>query len=236
MSTKIGILVEGVIDLALLPPLLTRIAQEHAGYKWPVSATDLSLQLQIPSRGHGSVLVAVRTLFREFQKVEVAHRYDYAGFVILLDRKTRPVQEEIRKLIGTDSRFVLGIAIEEIEAWWLADRKNTIAWAGLEEPLPRDLRYAARDYNAEKDENPKQTLSELTAVAERFDRVYGDGDEDMAREFAAFWETHVPLEVLRAQCSQGFGAFERDAANLFRRMKTARSAPKTSRRSRGKKA
>ena len=72
------------------------------------------------------------------------------------------MQEEIRQLIAGHARFVMGVAIEEIEAWWLADRRNTLAWAHLVPRPPAHCRYAAADYHAESDPDPKATLDELT--------------------------------------------------------------------------
>ncbi len=36
MSTRVGIITEGPIDQALLPPLLSRIAELRAEFRWPV--------------------------------------------------------------------------------------------------------------------------------------------------------------------------------------------------------
>ena len=135
MSTKIGIIAEGPIDHALLPALLERIARDRAGYNWPVRPEDVAEVFQIRKRGHGGVLETVRKLVAALS----TDVYDHAFFVIMLDRRTRPVQEEIRTLISPHGRFVMGIAIEEIEAWWLADRRNTLAWAGMTDSLPATI-------------------------------------------------------------------------------------------------
>ena len=42
VSTKVGIIAEGPIDYVLIPALMERIAQDQAGYKWPVSPDDLA--------------------------------------------------------------------------------------------------------------------------------------------------------------------------------------------------
>jgi hypothetical protein len=144
--------------------------------------------------------------------------YDHAFFVILLDRRTRPVQDEIRALIGAHGRFVLGIAIEEIEAWWLADRRNTLEWAGLAESLPAHCRYADGRYHAERDDEPKKTLDELTRESDRLDRYYGDGSVELAIEFAEdYWKEFAHLDDIRAQCTQGYRPFEKDVTQHFRR-------------------
>lgn len=214
MSTKIGIIAEGPIDHALLPPLLERIARDRADYTWPVQPDDLAEVFQIRKRGHGGVLETVRKLIA----VLSSNVYDHAFFVILLDRRTRPVQEEIRSLIAPHPRFILGIAIEEIEAWWLADRTNTLAWTDLAKALPSHCRYAHKKYRAERDDDPKKTLDELTREFGRFDRYYGEGSVDMAVEFAEdYWKESAYIDGIRAQCHQGYRPFEREVIQRFRR-------------------
>jgi len=53
MSTRVGIIAEGAIDLALLPPILRRIAEERAGVNWPVQVADAFEWLQMRPRGQG---------------------------------------------------------------------------------------------------------------------------------------------------------------------------------------
>ncbi len=53
MSTRVGIIAEGPIDLALLPPILSRIAEERAGVNWPVQVADAFEWLQMRPRGQG---------------------------------------------------------------------------------------------------------------------------------------------------------------------------------------
>ena len=145
--------------------------------------------------------------------------FDHAFFVIILDRRTRTVQQQINRLLRNRSRFALGVAIEEIEAWWLGDRKNTLAWAGLN-ALPSDARYAAERYKAERDPEPKKTLDELTRLSDRFDRFYGEGNMDMAIEFGEdYWRRFAHLDAIRTECPQGYGRLERVAANRFRSAK-----------------
>lgn len=124
MSTKIGIIAEGPIDHCLLPPLLGRIARERADYGWPVTSDDVAEVFSIRKRGHGGVLETVRRLVKALDAIDDQRAF----YVILLDRRTKAVQEEIKKLLENRDRFVLGIAIEEIEAWWLGDPENTLAW------------------------------------------------------------------------------------------------------------
>ncbi len=180
MSTRIGIIAEGPIDHCLLPPLLGRIARERADYGWPLTSEDVAEVFSIRKRGHGGVLETVRRLVKALDAIDDQRAF----YVILLDRRTKAVQEEIKKLLENRDRFVLGIAIEEIEAWWLGDRTNTLAWAGLKANLPAGCRHAKVKYQSERDDAPKKTLDELTQISDRFDRCYGEGNKDLAQEFA----------------------------------------------------
>lgn len=218
MSTKIGVIAEGPIDHLLLPALLSRIAAEKADFTWPLHSEDAADLFAIRKRGHGGVLETVRRLV----KVLDTAYFEHACFVILLDRRTKGVQDRIRKLIQGRDRFVLGIAIEEIEAWWLGDRRNTLAWANFDgTPLP-SCRYAVQDYHAESDDRPKLTLDELTRLSERFDRCYGEGNVDLAREFAEdYWRSNAQLDQMAGQCPRGFGVFQSEVSACFRRIKTA---------------
>lgn len=216
MSTKIGVIAEGPIDHILLRALLGRIAEEKVGFKWPLEPEDVAELFAIRKRGHGGVLETVRHLV----KVLDSQYFDHACFVILLDRRTKGTQDRVRKLIRGRDRFVLGIAIEEIEAWWLGDRCNTLAWTGLGETAPRGSRYAIENYHAENDDDPKHTLDELTRSSARFDRCYGDGNVDMAREFAEnYWRDCAQLDQIAGQCPQGFGDFQSQVSGSFQRIK-----------------
>jgi len=213
MSTKIGIIAEGPIDHVLLPELLGRISQDKADFGWPIDTEDVAELFPVRKRGHGGVLDAIRRLVKALN----TQYYDHACFVILLDRRTRAVQQEIRKLIRGKDRFVLGVAIEEIEAWWLGDRTNTLAWSGLRDRLPEHCRYGARKYKAERDPGPKKTLDELTRLSNRFDRHYGEGNTDMATEFAEdYWRHDARLDEIASQCPKGFGPFQKKMTNRFR--------------------
>jgi len=126
----------------------------------------------------------------------------------------------------------MGVAIEEIEAWWLADRRNTLAWAHLLPRPPAHCRYATADYHAESDPDPKATLDELTRESDHFDRFYGEGNVDMATEFAEnYWKPSAWLDDIRTQCSAGYRPFEDDVTQCFRL--AARLASPRSHRSHG---
>ncbi len=216
MSTKIGIIAEGPIDHCLLPALLEQIARQRADYSWPVSADDVTQRFCIRKRGFGGVLASVRRLVEVLETGE----FDHAFFVIVLDRRTEAAQSAIKNMLANRDRFVLGIAIEEIEAWWLGDRENTLAWSGLKNGPPHDCRYAQRDYRSERDKDPKRTLDELTRISDRFDRYYGEGNVDLAHDFAEnFWRRSARLDDIRGQCPQGYRPFEKAVTQQFRSAK-----------------
>lgn len=216
MSTRVGIVAEGPIDLALLPPILRRVAQERAGVTWPIQVADAFEWLQMRPCGHGGVWMAIRRIVHVLQRQA---DLPYAFIVILLDRRTQKIQRKVRKLIAGKDRFMLAVAQEEIEAWWLGDRTNTLGWLGFREP-PANTRYAANGYLAERDDSPKRTLHDLTEKSERLDRLYGEGNFDLARDFAERWDGNVRLKEIETQCPQQFPPFCGEAAQAFRRTKS----------------
>jgi hypothetical protein len=217
MSTKIGIITEGPIDELLLSALLEQIAKQRASLGWPIHVEEARDYFPIRKRGAGGVLNVVKSLVQALS----TQPFDHFCFVILLDRRTKPVQRKIHRLISGKTRFVLAIAVEEIEAWWLGDRSNTLAWADLAERLPDGCRYAMKGYRAERDKQPKKTLDELTRHSNKFDRFYGDGSVELASDFAdAYWRTRARLQEICTQCPQGFRPFQDEMTNRFRQMKT----------------
>lgn len=220
-ATRVGIIAEGPTDHALLPALLERIARDRAAFDWPVLGEDAALVLPVRKRGHGGVLDAVRRMVAALRSG--AALADYSFFVIVLDRRTNAVQTRVKRLIRGEDRFVLAIAIEEIEAWWLGDRVNTLAFFQLGDELPAGLRYAERGYKAERDSRPKRTLDELTEVSEAVDSRYGVGNARLALDFAEGWRNTARLAAIEGQCPRGFGTFAGAAANALRRAKARAS-------------
>jgi hypothetical protein len=70
--------------------------------------------------------------------------------------------------------------------------------------------------------NPKYTLHELTEKSTHVDRVYGEGNLDLAREFAELWDEKVRLNEIESQCPQQFPPFCSDTTQAFRRAKSGR--------------
>ena len=216
MSTRVGVICEGPIDVALLAALLHRIAHNKAEYTWPVAASDLDETLRLRTTGHGAVVKKLERIIRVLDRGETS---DCRFFVIVLDhKKTDKVQQELRALVARRRRsFILGIAIEEIEAWWLADRSYTLTWLGLTDDDIAGCAYATPDYSPERDSTPKRTLTELTRISERCSRPYGTGDKELAADFAEDWREHASIQVIEHDCARGFEPFSNAVASAFKR-------------------
>ena len=219
-STRVGVIAEGPIDHALLSPLLQRIAHDRAEYAWPVSGDDVGPMIRMRKRGAGGVLEAVRTLVKALRGLQQFS--SQAFFVIVLDRRTHAEQRQIGKLVRGDHRFVMGVAIEEIEAWWLGDRSATLGWLRLAEGDVHALSYGKERYKAERDRDPKGTLDELTRASGAVESVYGrNGNLSLAREFAETWSDAADLDAIEQQCPRGFRPFATKTSAAFRRARSS---------------
>ncbi len=215
-ATRIGIISEGRIDQLLVGALIECIARERAKFTWPLMPNDAAEIFPVRKRGHGAVFETVERLVKALE----GSLYDqYAFFVIVLDNRATAAQRRIRRLIRGQTRFVFGIAIQEIEAWWLGDRVNTLEWFGLTAVVPKAARYWGRRYTAEKDPSPKRTLDELTQLSPAVDRRYGQGNAQLAQEFADVWKHTARLEGVEFQCPRGFRPFCQDATDALKRAK-----------------
>src|SRR4051794_33828429 len=165
---KVTLVAEGPIDQALIPKLMSRIA-EKVRIRWPIDfSEDFRLAL-IRKTGHGGVLEKVRMVVKQIGDSD-SSRPDV--LVIVLDyKKTAAVAEEIRKLTRGIGWIVFGIAIEEIEAWWLADQTQTLAWLRMSRSDAQQLGYGP-DYAPESDKDPKSTLDRLTANSDAVEFTY----------------------------------------------------------------
>jgi hypothetical protein len=127
---------------------------------------------------------------------------------------------EVRRLIAGTHLFVIGIAIEEIEAWWLADRRNTLAWTGLQGEPPGQLEYLRQGYSPEGDQDPKRTLDELTNASPLLELRYGRGNAGLAFEFAdRYWSDGADLGAIEIGCPHGFAPFCNEATERLSREK-----------------
>lgn len=212
---RIGLILEGTTDRPLLHSLLTRIAQERASITWPLSAEDMAEVVPIRKRGQGGV---VATLRQVIQALDAADPPLHDFYVVLLDHRTKQEHAAVRKFISGRPKFVFGTAIEEIEAWWLADRRSTLAWLGLDEVAASRAGYDVQTYKAEKDPDPKHTLDKLTRISDSCDRPYGRGHTGLAEDFAEYWKDTAELGVIETQCPKGFRPFCQKSENTMTRV------------------
>ena len=212
---KIGLLCEGGIDYAIIPSLVEQIARTQAGIRWPVRPDDVVERVGgIRRGGFGQVQKAVQKLCLLIDQPPFS---EYAFFLIVLDRDTRQTQSAIKKYIkGHGKKFVIGIAIQKVEAWWLADRRNTLEWLALPNLSDPSCRYCAAGYAPEKDPTPKKTLDELTKLSPLLSSTYGDGNSQLAAEFASLWNTRAEIDQIKAACPKGFAPFCKKTAAALR--------------------
>lgn len=201
---RVVIITEGRIDDILLPPLIQRIAYDN-GITWPLDLeTDYHI-VPIRKAGHGGVKERIVRVINNRSEERV---YNADALIAVLDyRKTQETIAEIKRTISSFHQFVLGIAKYEIEAWWLADQTQTLAWLNLTRENANSVGYDA-DYAAEHDEEPKKTLNLLTTISDKVEEVYGDGNAGLAEEFVdEAWYQNVNIEEVKAGCPEYFREF-----------------------------
>ncbi len=221
MSTRVGLIGEGPIDRPILGALLQRIATERAGYNWPVDADDLDTTLRIRKTGHGGVVTKLERLLKI---IDAGQDVGCRFYVVVLDnRKLAPIHAQVKSLISRYDRVLFHVAIEELEAWWLADAGSVLGWLGLTrvELAAAGLDYGSDRYHAEKDQTPKATLDTLTRISSAVDSVYGRaGNSELADDFGKYWRDRAQLDIIEHQCPNGFRPFADEVATAFRRCLT----------------
>ena len=170
-------------------------------------------------RGHGGVFRTVKALLGVLQ--DASWTSEYALFVVVLDARPTKVVQAVRRSVQGKPNFVFGIAIHEIEAWWLGDRRSTLQWLRLTPAAVRKARYGALRYKAENDPAPKRTLDELTMLSTHLLVHYGAGNLELARSFAETWQSSAHVGQIESQCPKGFGKFSKDATDGLKRAKAA---------------
>ena len=209
---RIEIISEGSIDFVLLCPLLQSIAGA-AGAHWPLTPSDYT-ETRLRKRGFGAVALAVDAIIQDGQYLD--DQPDF--YVIVLDqRNLEPIIREVRRKILHIPKMIFGVAIEEIEAWWLGDRNQTLGWLHLTNEAASDVGYS-HDYWPESDPEPKKMLGKLIEISDQTFFNYGDGSQILAAEFVeAAWSHHVNLEALAERCPNGFRPFLDDVSGRFQR-------------------
>lgn len=215
MGGRIGIIAEGTTDYKFLPAILERIAKDRVGIEWPISSDDLDNSLRIRKTGFGGVVEKVTTLIEVLKKSPSDHSF----YVVLLDRKTTTAMNKVKKSVSaSDATFAIGIAIEEIEAWVLADRTPLIKWLGIAKKDMPSHYYWDSSYNPEGDRDPKKTLDELTNTSNMVDSRYGNGNTGLAAQYSALWKNCADINAIETSCPKGFKPFCRKVTNGFRKM------------------
>ncbi len=193
---RIGLLVEGGIDETLLPPLL----QEALHSISPGRAEQFdTFQFPYPSGGFGEIPKNLRLLITLFEDEGERRKLGCDMFVIVHDsRHTEEIQKEIRNILKEAHSFpaVYGLAIQEIEAWVLADIEHLNREVFKLTPCPRLQR------SPERDPDPKSTLTEKFIKPSKhigFDRW----NPECARMVAPLLRS----SQVRSHCPKGFGRF-----------------------------
>jgi hypothetical protein len=213
---RVGLICEGPIDVALVRALVKRIGESQAKIRWPVQPRNIFEEVRFRQGGFGQIAKAVKHLI---PLLDTEHYRKFTLMVVVLDQKrTASAIREVKKLIRGNERFVLGIAIREIEAWWLGDREQTLEWLDLDDESRPEYRFWLRKYNSERDDEPKRTLDELTELSPTCDRRYGKGNTDLAREFANTWQHNARVGQMAGHCRKGFAPFLRATTNALRRV------------------
>lgn len=211
---NIGLLSEGPTDVELIPALLKRIASLRTSIHWPLNVRNSLSEVRVRTGGFGQVVKGVR---RIIERIHEEPFCEYSFFVVVLDDGAAEARARIRKLIRGNNKFVLGIAVPEIEAWWLADRENTLEWLQLADAQIQELRYGRENYRPERDDNPKRTLDELTFISEAVSGTYSEGNAGLAHEFASAWKDSANLDQIENLCSRGFRPFCQSTTAAMRR-------------------
>lgn len=203
--SNIGLLIEGGVDEELLRPLLDRTISDIVNVR-PGETTYFIVPF--PPNGYGEIPKNLKTLIRQYQDHEERERIGCDLFLIIHDsRKTEEIQRQIKRILRDAPEFpsVYALAVQEIEAWVLAD---------IDEVNRRIFRIHPQPLlptSPERDKDPKKTLTELFVKPSEhidFDR--------WNRECARAVAPHVRHDQVRRRCPRGFGRLF-DALNDSRR-------------------
>jgi hypothetical protein len=211
---KIEFICEGPIDSVLLKPLISAIAK-ISGVSWPVNPSEDLQTSYIRKSGFGGVQKRIEAILKMISKGIYA-RPDI--LVIAIDHyKTENVREIIKDLIAELDFCVLAIPVQEIEAWWLGDRMQVLAWSGLNENFASKIGYGP-GFSPESILKPKVLLNKITEISDRIQCIYGnDGSLEVAEDFVDLaWNQQVNLESIKFNCPQGFVPFFEDIENSIK--------------------
>jgi dihydrofolate reductase len=137
------------------------------------------------------------------------------GLVLLRDadreRERRELNlEGLRAARARSARVipaVLGLEIETLEAWLLADADAFARGLGIRRPdLPRSAEQLWGDRRDPRSNHPKLV----------YGRVLQELGRKNDRATAAALAEHADLDVIARECPEGFGRFKRDLEHAFR--------------------
>lgn len=200
---RVGLLTEGGIDEALLPPLLGQSAATIPALR--NLAIDWKAFPFAPN-GYGEIPKNLKMLVKLHSRQSEWERIGCDLFVVVHDsRKTDQVQGEIRAVLARSTTFpiVYGLAIQEVEAWVLGDIDNVNRYVFKIHPMP-SLPFAP-----ERDRDPKKTLTDLFVSRTReleFDRW----NVECARLAAPF----LRASQVQRKCPRGFGGLVRSLGRI----------------------
>lgn len=194
--SRVGLLVEGGIDEEILSVVLAQLLKTFRRWR---SQQNVFMFYLFPPNGYSEIPKNLRTLVNLYQDPSERARIGCDVFVIVHDMKnTEEVQREIRRILRDNQTFpaVYGIAIQELEAWILADIENVNRMVFRVEPTPRLPRAP------ERDSDPKRTLVELFIRPSK-EAEFDGWNLECARRVAP----HIRPEQVIARCPRGFGRF-----------------------------
>lgn len=193
--------------------LIRSVAQEKAGLTFPIRQKDAVRFIERPRRGFGRVQEVLKDIagFRD-EKTRRGEKdgdiLNYDVLVALIDKRAK--NREKCKSYARKLDAVLGVAIEEFEAWILGDLPSIKTWLGVDKEGVESCGITP-SYRAEKDKNPKATLKCLVTES-----AFSCGwDSLVASQYAMEWQPQ--LDKIEAQCPRGFKPFARQLSSHMRR-------------------
>jgi hypothetical protein len=197
-----------------LPRLVRRLSEHHGGRtRFGYDAETIrGINARIPLAGRPT-----RTggKAKELRNAVLAALRTHATVVALIDARTHEVptlRRDVEEILAqcrersAEARVVIGLAVQEVEIWMLADPEARTAAFGPgvgEQPVPDDLEAVG---------DPKALWRERAGQAPPPEGADGGLHADAQR--CAAWEALRP-DVVAHVCPRGFAPFARDVASAL---------------------
>jgi hypothetical protein len=219
---KVYFVVEGEIDAILLSAIVRQVAKT-VGVRWPVIPEWDKKTISVRKTGHGGALEKVRRIASDYCS-GIYERPDI--LIVMIDhRKTEEARSEIAELCRNLDFVILAFPKEEIEAWWLGDRQQVLAWLNLSERTATSLGYHP-GISTEGMLDPKSVLSSLTAESDSVDQIYGNGNIYLAEDFVEnAWSNHINIHEVISSCPLFFRRFFDELCSAIRRISRLSASP-----------